>query len=87
MQIKLTADNFVSVGCSNPVIGEIRTVNDELGRHLIEAGVAVALKIDEPTLKKSDAQPAKPTSVSAADLPSPEPTANLPKGRARKSSR
>ena len=71
MQIRLLADNFVNGSVPSPVKGEIRSVADDVGNHLVELGLAEALKIEAPAqTKKSSASQAAPASKKKTTKPS-----------------
>jgi len=52
MQIKLTTDRFQSSLIPDPKKGAVHTVSPEIGAHLVRAGVAIALKVEEPLKTK-----------------------------------
>lgn len=79
MQVKIINDNFINGNWPSPKRGEVRNVDAEFGRHLVEAGVAIELKLEQPVEKKQ-----KPSSASRADPHSQRPTS---KSRAKKSTK
>jgi len=83
MQIKFTRDNIITTlpDAQNVRVGEIKTVHPDVGRHLIDAGVAIEIKVQEPVRKKD-----QPSSASQADPASQPKTATKRRGRPRKSS-
>lgn len=83
MQIKFTTHNIITTipDAQNVRAGEIKTVHPDVGRHLIDAGVAIELKVQEPVRKKD-----QPSSVSQAAPASQPTTASKRRGRPRKSS-
>lgn len=81
--------NFIANDLPDGTAGRVYDVAEPFGRHLIEIGVAVAVKMAEPApeakaLPKPEA--ARPSSASQPGQASPEPTATPRRGRPRKSS-
>lgn len=81
MQIKLITDNFTSDLIASPVRGKVYDLRDDFAQHLVDIGVAMALKVETVERKK-----AEPSSVSQAAPVSQPTTASKRRGRPRKSS-
>lgn len=83
MRVKLIRDDFISGLWPNPVKGQQREVSREVGAHLLSAGVAIELKVEQrPEIHVG--KKLERISASLADQASAPKTS---KSRAKKSTR
>ena len=87
MKVKIVKDNFISPILRNPQAGQIVDLPDPEGQHLVDAGVAINLKMGKPTQKKPEggvSTKAESGSASQADQALTTQTAPKRRGRPKK---